>query len=207
MAAAIGCGLPVQEPTGNMIVDIGGGTTEVAVISLGGIVTHRSVRVGGDELDEAIVQHVRRTYNLLIGERTAEEIKQTIGSVYPVEGRRRWRCAGRDLVTGLPKTVTLERGRNAGGHGGADRRHRGRGADDAGADAARAGRGHDGQRHHAGRRRQPDAGLDRLLMEETGMPVHVAEDPLTAVVRGTGTALEHFDLLRRVAITSRKASG
>jgi len=83
MAAAIGCGLPVQEPTGNMIVDIGGGTTEVAVISLGGIVTHRSVRVGGDQFDEAIVQHVRRTYNLLIGERTAEEIKQTIGSVYP----------------------------------------------------------------------------------------------------------------------------
>src|SRR5690606_35947107 len=86
VAGALGCGLPVQEPTGNMIVDIGGGTTEVAVISLGGIVTHRSVRVGGGQFDEAIVQHVRRTYNLLIGERTAEEIKQTIGSVYPVEG-------------------------------------------------------------------------------------------------------------------------
>ena len=106
MAAAIGSGLPVQEPTGNMIVDIGGGTTEVAVISLGGIVAHRSVRVGGDELDEAIVQHIRRTYNLLVGERTAEAIKQTIGSAFPKE-KSSMEVRGRDLVTGLPKTVTV----------------------------------------------------------------------------------------------------
>ena len=109
MAAAIGSGLPVQEPTGSMIVDIGGGTTEVAVISLGGIVSHRSIRVGGDELDEAIVQHVRRTYNLLIGERTAERVKHEIGTAFLEKDRERksTEIRGRDLVTGLPKTVTV----------------------------------------------------------------------------------------------------
>ena len=109
MAAAIGSGLPVQEPTGSMIVDIGGGTTEVAIISLGGIVSHRSIRVGGDELDESIVQHVRRTYNLLIGERTAERVKHEVGNAY-IEKDREPKIAeirGRDLVTGLPKTVTV----------------------------------------------------------------------------------------------------
>jgi len=106
MAAAIGVGLPVQEPRGNMIVDIGGGTTEVAVISLGGIVSHRSIRIGGDEMDEAIVQHVRRTYNLLIGERTAEEIKKAIGSAIPGGGKT-MEVRGRDLVTGLPKTIEI----------------------------------------------------------------------------------------------------
>lgn len=207
MAAAIGCGLPVQEPSGNMVVDIGGGTTEVAVISLGGIVTHRSVRVGGDQFDEAIIQHVRRTYNLLIGERTAEEIKQTIGSVYPVEGLDSLEVRGRDLVTGLPKTVTLS----------ADEVREAMAEPTAAiVDAVRM----------TLERTPPELaadvmdkgimlaggsslmrGLDRLLMQETGMPIHLAEDPLTAVVRGTGTALEHFDLLRRVAITSRKVSG
>src|SRR5690606_28546899 len=101
MAAAIGAGLPVEEPTGSMVVDIGGGTTEVAIISLGGIVTHRSVRVGGDELDQAIDQNVRRNYNLLIGERTDEEVKHTIGSTYPLEDQRTMEVRGRDLVTGL----------------------------------------------------------------------------------------------------------
>src|SRR5690554_5682137 len=108
MAAAIGAGLPVQEPTGTMIVDIGGGTTEVAVISLGGIVSHRSIRVAGDEMDEAIVQHIRRNFNLLIGERTAEKIKSEIGFAYLQEGQENsMEVRGRDLVSGLPKTVVV----------------------------------------------------------------------------------------------------
>src|SRR5690606_10984552 len=106
MAAAIGSGLPVQEPRGNMIVDIGGGTTEVAVISLGGIVSHRSIRSGGDEMDEAIGQHVRRNYNVLVGERTAEEIKKQIGSAVPTEGLK-MEVRGRDLVTGLPSNIVI----------------------------------------------------------------------------------------------------
>ncbi|MDP3044354.1 MAG: rod shape-determining protein, partial [Bacillota bacterium] len=107
MAAAIGAGLPVHEPTGNMIVDIGGGTTEVAVISLGGIVTSRSIRVAGDEMDEAIIQHIKRNYNLMIGERTAEEIKIKIGTAYPLDISETEEVRGRDLVTGLPKTVLV----------------------------------------------------------------------------------------------------
>ncbi|MGB4265612.1 MAG: rod shape-determining protein, partial [Limnochordia bacterium] len=107
MAAAIGVGLPVQEPTGNMIVDIGGGTTEVAVISLGGIVVHRSIRIGGDEMDDSIIQYIRRHYNLLIGERTAEIIKKTIGTACPQETESSQEVRGRDLVTGLPKTITI----------------------------------------------------------------------------------------------------
>ncbi|MBO8141848.1 MAG: rod shape-determining protein [Firmicutes bacterium] len=207
MAAAIGCGLPVQEPSGNMVVDIGGGTTEVAVISLGGIVTHRSVRVGGDELDEAIVQHVRRNYNLLIGERTAEEVKHTIGSAYPVDDDQTMDVRGRDLVTGLPKTVTLTA---------AEVREAMAEPISAIVEAVRV----------TLERTPPELaadvmdkgivlagggalvrGLDRLLTEETGMPILIAEDPLTAVVRGTGIVLEHYDLLRRVAIASRKVSG
>ncbi|TLM97476.1 rod shape-determining protein, partial [bacterium] len=105
MAAAIGAGLPVHEPTGNMIVDIGGGTSEVAVISLGGIVTSQSIRIGGDEMDEAIIQHIKRTYNLMVGERTAEEIKIKIGTGYPFPDEQTYEVRGRDLVTGLPKTV------------------------------------------------------------------------------------------------------
>ncbi|MBC7325008.1 MAG: rod shape-determining protein, partial [Moorella sp. (in: Bacteria)] len=107
MAAAIGAGLPVHEPTGNMIVDIGGGTTEVAVISLGGIVTSTSIRIAGDEMDEAIIQHIKKTYNLMIGERTAEEIKIEIGTAYPQEDLGTYDVRGRDLVTGLPKTVRV----------------------------------------------------------------------------------------------------
>lgn len=207
MAAAIGCGLPVQEPSGNMIVDIGGGTTEVAVISLGGIVTHRSVRVAGDKFDEAIIQHVRRTYNLLIGERTAEEIKQTIGSVYPVDGLKPMEIRGRDLVTGLPKTVTLtpEEVREALAEPtstivDAVRMTLERTPPELSADVMDKGIMMAGGGSLM-------RGMDRLLMQETGMPVHVAEDPLTAVARGTGLVLEHYDLLRRVAMSSRKVSG
>ena len=206
MAAAIGAGLPVQEPTGNMIVDIGGGTTEVAVISLGGIVSHRSIRIGGDDMDEAIVQHVRRTYNLLIGERTAEDIKHEVGTAHPAEAEDgvHKEVRGRDLVTGLPKTVavtakeihealaepiasiveavkvTLER---TPPELAADIMDKG---------IVMAGGG------------ALLSGLDRLLSDETGMPVYLAEDPLTAVVIGTGTALEHFNVLQRVLITQKR---
>ncbi|MFO7266002.1 MAG: rod shape-determining protein [Bacillota bacterium] len=207
MAAAIGCGLPVQEPSGNMIVDIGGGTTEVAVISLGGIVTQRSVRIAGDKFDEAIIQQVRRKYNLLIGERTAEEVKKTIGSVYPVDGLEPMEVRGRDLVTGLPKTVTLtpEEVREAleepiNAIVEAVRMTLERTPPELSADVmdkgiVMAGGG------------SLIRGIDLLLMRETGMPVHLAEDPLTAVARGTGIALEHYELLQRVAIPSRKVIG
>ena len=107
MAAAIGAGLPVHEPTGNMIVDIGGGTTDVAIISLGGIVTSRSIRIGGDEMDDAIMQYIKRTYNLMIGDRTAEEIKINIGSAYLENLHETYDVRGRDLVTGLPKNITI----------------------------------------------------------------------------------------------------
>src|SRR5690606_37462493 len=110
MAAAIGAGLPVQEPTGNMIVDIGGGTTEVAVISLGGVVAAQSARVGGDELDEAIIAYIKKEYSLALGERTAEEIKITLGSAWPLEEELRAQIRGRDLVTGLPKTIVVSTG-------------------------------------------------------------------------------------------------
>ncbi len=204
MAAAIGAGMPVQEPTGNMIVDIGGGTTEVAVISLGGIVSHRSVRIAGDEMDEAIIQHIRRTYNLLIGERTAEDIKKGVGTACPQEDETIMDVRGRDLVTGLPKTVevtsveirealtetvaaiveavkvTLER---TPPELAADIMDRG---------IVMAGGG------------SLLTGLDQLLADETGMPVHLAEDPLTAVVLGTGITLEHFDLLKRIMLGPKR---
>ncbi len=208
MAAAIGCGLPVQEPSGNMVVDIGGGTTEVAVISLGGIVTHRSIRVAGDELDEAIVQHVRRNYNLLIGERTAEEVKHNIGSAYPMEDDdRTMDVRGRDLVTGLPKTVTLtaEEVREAMSEPiaaivEAVRVTLERTPPELAADVMEKGIMLAGGGALV-------RGLNKLLQEETGMPVHIADDPLTCVARGTGAVLEHLDLLQRVAISSRKVVG
>ncbi|MDI9567421.1 MAG: rod shape-determining protein [bacterium] len=207
MAAAIGAGLPVYEPTGNMIVDIGGGTTEVAVISLGGIVTSRSIRIGGDEMDEAIVNHIKRAYNLMIGERTAEEIKINLGSAYnpsQEEDEETYEVRGRDLVTGLPKTlsitgqevrealaepvaniveavkVTLER---TPPELAADIMDRG---------IVMAGGG------------SLLKNFDLLLAKETGMPVYLAEDPLTCVVMGTGKALEEIDSLKRALISSRK---
>ena len=110
MAAAIGAGLPVQEPAGNMIVDIGGGTTEVAVISLGGIVASESVRVGGDELDEAVIQYIKKEYSLAMGERTAEEVKMALGSAWPLREELQAEVRGRDLISGLPKTITITTG-------------------------------------------------------------------------------------------------
>lgn len=204
MAAAIGAGLPVQEPTGNMIVDIGGGTTEVAVISLGGIVSHRSIRIAGDEMDESIVQHIRRTYNLLIGERTAEDIKQTVGSACPMDEELTMDIRGRDLVTGLPKTVSIssEEIREALAEPVAsivesvkvtlERTPPELAADIMDRGIVMAGGG------------SLLNGLDRLIAYETGMPVHMAEDPLTAVVMGTGIALEHFDLQKRIMIGPKK---
>jgi rod shape-determining protein MreB len=203
MAAAIGVGLPVQDAAGNMIIDIGGGTTEVALISLSGIVFSRSVRVAGDELDEAIAGYMKRAYNLMIGERTAEEIKIKIGSAYPMEKEVGMEVKGRDLVAGLPKTltitsqevreallepistivesvrVTLER---CPPELSADLVDRG---------LVLAGGG------------ALLRGLDRLLQEETGLPVHIAEDPLSAVAEGTGRALSEIKFLRQVASSDR----
>ncbi len=204
MAAAIGVGLPVQEPTGNMIVDIGGGTTEVAVISLGGIVAHRSIRIGGDEMDDSIIQHIRRHYNLLIGERTAETIKKTIGTACPLEEERSLEVRGRDLVTGLPKTVTItsEEVRDAlaepiaaiveGVKVTLEQTPPELAADIMDRGIMMAGGG------------SLLAGLDQLIANETGMPVHVNEEPLTAVVRGTGLALEHYDLLQRIMVGPKR---
>jgi rod shape-determining protein MreB len=203
MAAAIGVGLPVQDAAGNMIIDIGGGTTEVALISLSGIVFSRSVRVAGDELDEAIAGYMKRAYNLMIGERTAEEIKIKIGSAYPMEKEVGMEVKGRDLVAGLPKTltitsqevreallepistivesvrVTLER---CPPELSADLVDRG---------LVLAGGG------------ALLRGLDKLLQEETGLPVHIAEDPLSAVAEGTGRALSELKFLRQVASSDR----
>ncbi len=204
MAAAIGAGLPVHEPTGNMIVDIGGGTTEVAVISLGGIVTSRSIRVAGDEMDEAIIQHVKRAYNLMIGERTAEQIKIEIGTAYPIEVMETQEVRGRDLVSGLPKTVTITSEEiykalsepvanileaikvtleKTPPELAADIMDRG---------IMMAGGG------------SLLRGLDRLISEQTGMPVHLAEEPLIAVAYGAGKVLENIDVLKRVLIQPKK---
>ena len=161
MAAAIGAGLPVAEPTGNMIVDIGGGTTEVAVISLGGIVVSQSMRVGGDEMDEAIVNHIKKEYKLLVGQQTAEEIKLEIGSAYRLKEELQAEVRGRDMLTGLPKTVIIssEEVRRALDEP-VTHDHR-RDEVDARQDAARARRGHHGPRHRARRRRRAPAGPRR----------------------------------------------
>ncbi|MBE3580047.1 MAG: rod shape-determining protein [Thermoanaerobacteraceae bacterium] len=212
MAAAIGAGLPVYEPTGNMIVDIGGGTTEVAVISLGGIVTSRSIRIGGDEMDEAIAQHIKRNYNLMIGERTAEEIKMEIGAAYfgdtpedEARSTRTYSVRGRDLVTGLPKTieVSAEEIKEALAEPVAaileaikvclERTPPELAADLMDRGIVMAGGG------------SLLWGLDRLVSQETGMPVHMAEDPLTAVVIGTGKVLENLEELKRVLFAARRS--
>ncbi len=202
-AAAIWSGLPVTEPSGNMIVDIGGGTTEVAVISLAGIVYSQSVRVAGDKMDEAIVQYIKRKYNLLIGERTAEQVKMTVGTAYPdadeaVEGRS-MEVKGRDLVAGIPKTATVRT---------EEIRESLREPISAIVQAVRI----------ALEKTPPElaadivdkgivlAGggallrnMDVLLREETGLPVMVADDPLSCVAQGAGTALDEIELLREVA--------
>jgi rod shape-determining protein MreB and related proteins len=201
MAAAIGAGLPIMEPSGNMIVDIGGGTTEVAVISLGGIVFSKSVRVAGDKFDEAILNYIRRKYSLLIGERTAEQIKIAIGNAYPFEEEKVYEVKGRDLITGAPKTIEVnsEEIRDALSE-----------PVSAVADAIKL----------ALERTPPElaadivdngiilagggsllANLDILIKEKTGLPVALAEDPLTCVVRGSGKVLQDIDLLRQVTIS------
>ena len=204
MAAAIGAGLPVNEPTGNMVVDIGGGTTEVAVISLGGIVTSQSIRIGGDELDQAIMTFGKKEHSLMLGERTAEEIKLALGSAFPAKDEPHAEIRGRDLVSGLPKTVlisaaevrlAIEEPLNlivdavkttldkcppelAG-----DVMDRGIALTGGGALLR---------------------GLDQRIREETGMPVHIADSPLESVVLGTGKCVEDFDTLRQVLVPDRR---
>jgi len=204
MAAAIGAGLPVHEPMGNMIVDIGGGTTEVAVISLGGIVTSRSVRVAGDEMDESIVQYVKRTYNLMIGERTAEQIKMEIGSAYPQEEEQNMDIRGRDLITGLPKTVTITDKEilNALSEPVASiveavKVTLERTPPELSADIMDRGIILAGGSSLL-------KGLDKLLKEETGMPVYLAEEPLTCVAVGTGKVLEEINILKKVLINPKR---
>lgn len=205
LAAAIGVGLPVQDAAGNMIVDIGGGTTEVAIISLGGIVFSRSVRVAGDELDESIINYMKRAYNLMIGERTSEEIKIKIGSAHRMEKEMSMEVRGRDLVAGLPKTLTItsQEVREAlmeplqiivdsvrislercPPEVSADLVERG---------IVLAGGG------------ALLRGLDKLLTEETGLPVHVAEDPLSAVVEGTGKVLQELEFLSKLTSAELRA--
>lgn len=200
MAAAIGAGLPITEPSGNMVVDMGGGTTGVAVISLGGIVYCKSIKVAGDKFDEAIVNYVRRQFNLLIGERTAENIKVQIGNAYPFEEERTMEIKGRDLVAGAPKTIEITSSQ----------------VNDAlmdplseVVDAVRT----------ALEKTPPElasdivdngivltgggallANLDVLLRERTGLPVSIAEDPLSCVVMGSGKVLDNLDLLRQLTI-------
>src|ERR1700741_1743521 len=200
MAAAIGAGLPITEPTGNMIVDIGGGTTEVAVISLAGVVFSRSVRVAGDKMDGAIIQHIKRKYNLLIGERTAELLKITIGSVFPGNKSQKMKSKGRDLVAGVPKIIEI--------------------TDEEIREALMEPVHQVVESVRIALERTPpelasdivDKGivlagggallrnLDVLLREETGLPVTLADDPLTAVVMGAGKVLDELSLLKDVTI-------
>jgi rod shape-determining protein MreB len=200
MAAAIGAGLPITEPSGNMVVDIGGGTTEVAVISLAGIVYSQSVRVGGDKMDESIVAYIKRKYNMAIGEQTAERIKMTIGNAYPLEQQLTMEVKGRDMVAGIPKTVVVNSDEIR----------------DALSEATTAIV--DGVLT-ALERTPPELAadivdkgivltgggallknIDVLLREETGLPVMVCDDPISAVVLGCGKALDHLELLKEVTI-------
>jgi rod shape-determining protein MreB len=200
MAAAIGAGLPITEPSGNMVVDIGGGTTDIAVISLAGIVYSKSVRVAGNEMDEAIIQFIKKKYNLLIGERTAEQVKLEIGSAFLLDEPLTMEIKGRDLIEGIPKTLTVS-----------DAEIREALTEPIGiiVNAVRV----------ALERTPPELSadivdrgivltgggsllknLDKLLREETGLPVAVAEDPLSSVVLGTGKMLSDFDLLRKISL-------
>ncbi|HLA77840.1 MAG TPA: rod shape-determining protein [Vicinamibacteria bacterium] len=200
MAAAIGAGLPITEPSGNMVVDIGGGTTDIAVISLAGIVYSKSVRVAGNEMDEAVIQYIKKKYNLLIGERTSEQIKLEIGSAFPLDEPMTMEIKGRDLIEGIPKTLTIT-----------DAEIREALAEPISVivNAVRV----------ALERTPPELSadivdrgivltgggsllknLDKLLREETGLPVSVAEDPLSSVVLGTGKMLSDFDLLRKICL-------
>jgi len=205
MAAAIGAGLPVGEPTGNMIVDIGGGTTEVAVISLGGIVVAQSIRVGGDELDEAIVNYVKREEKLMIGSQTAEEVKLEIGSAYELKDELEAEIRGRDMISGLPKTVVLssQQVRVAleepvtqivdAVKATLDRTPPELASDIMDRGIVLAGGG------------SLLGGLDDRLRAETEMPIHLADSPLTCVAVGSGRSLEGFEVMRRASQGSRRA--
>lgn len=207
MAAAIGAGLEVHEPTGNMVVDIGGGTTEVAIISLGGIVTSKSIRIGGNEMDQAIASYIKKEYNLLIGERTAEEIKIKLGSAELKEGEETidsMDIRGRDLVTGLPKSLTITS---------AEMREAlaepvnsiieaikvtlEKTPPELAADIMDRGIVMTGGGSSL-------SGLDKRVNQETGMPIHIAENPLDCVALGTGKVLEELDVLKRVLISPKK---
>jgi len=201
MAAAIGAGLPVHEPTGNMVVDIGGGTTEVAVISLGGIVTSQSVRIGGDELDEAVIAYIKKEYSLALGERTAEEIKIALGSAYPLEEELHAEIRGRDLVTGLPKVlvVSTQEIRDAIAEPvaaivDAVKVTLDKTPPELAADIMEQGivlTGGGALLH----------GLGARLQQETGMLIVVAQDPLSCVAIGAGQCLEEFDILKQVLVS------
>ncbi len=205
MAAAIGAGLPVEEPTGCMVVDIGGGTSEVAVLSLGGIVTSKSLRVAGDDLDEAIIQYIRKNHNLSTGERTAEQVKFELGSAYPIGEDKSMEIKGRDILTGLPKTITITT---------AEVRIALKEEVYAIIDAIKT----------TLERTPPELaadimdrgimltgggamlrGLDMLISEETGIPVHVAENPLDCVVLGTGKVLDEINVLRNTLVSSKSS--
>jgi rod shape-determining protein MreB len=204
MAAAIGAGLPVNEPTGNMVVDIGGGTTEVAVISLGGIVTSQSIRIGGDELDQAIITFGKKEHSLMLGERTAEEIKVALGSAFPAADEPNAEIRGRDLVTGLPKTVVISA---------AEVRRAIEDPLNLIIDAVKstldkcppelAGDVMDRGIALTGGGALLK-GLDQRIREETGMPVNIADSPLESVVLGTGKCVEDFDLLRDVLVPDQR---
>lgn len=203
MAAAIGAGLPVHEPTGSMVVDIGGGTCEVAIISLGGIVTSKSIRIGGNKLDDAIVSYIKKEYNLMIGERTAEEIKITVGSAFPKEVQETMDIRGRDLITGLPKTLNITSTEIL--------------------EALRDPINSIIEAIKATLEKTPPElaadimdkgimltgggalldGLDNLVRQETGMPVRIADNPLDCVVIGAGKVIEEIEVLKRVAILTK----
>ncbi|MGB2600485.1 MAG: rod shape-determining protein [Candidatus Omnitrophota bacterium] len=203
VAASIGVGLPIQEPSGNMIIDIGGGTTEMAVISLAGVVFSKSIRIGGDEMDEALINYLKRTYNLMVGERTAEEIKIRIGSGYPMEEEMTMDVRGRDLVAGLPKmiTITSEEVRESLAEPIAQiveavRITLERTPPELSADLIEKGLILAGGGALL-------RGIDKLIAEETGLPVHLADDPLTAVVLGTGKVLSELRYLKRLTVAPR----
>jgi rod shape-determining protein MreB len=204
MAAAIGAGLPVQEPTGSMIVDIGGGTTEVAVISLGGVVASQSVRVGGDEFDDAIVQYVKKEYSVALGERTAEEVKITLGSAWPLVEELRAELRGRDLVTGLPKTIVVSTGeiREAieepvQAVSDAVKMTLDKTPPELAADIMEHGITLAGGGALL-------TGFEARIQHETGMPVSIAPNPLLAVALGSGQSLEEFEVLKGVLFSSNQ---
>jgi rod shape-determining protein MreB len=204
MAAAIGANLPVEEPTGSMVVDVGGGTSEVAVISLGGIVESRSLRIAGDQFDEDIARFIKKEYNLMIGERTAEHIKITVGAAYPIPNKEVVEVRGRDLLTGLPKNITISSSEVAEAL---------KESISAIMDAIK----------QTLEQTSPELasdimvkgimltgggallrGFDKVIMKETGIPVFIAENPLDCVAIGAGKVLERIDILRKVLVVSKR---